>query len=169
MSDRKTFIEKLFKSNPDVKQLEVNRKVKGKYGKGISFVHIKALREAHKKGKYSAKYDVLCGDKPKAKKAAAKKATVKKTPAKAKTKQRGERRAKDDVRGRRDNDRNKILLKDFNQHLVVHKQRDGYMSSENFKSRKRAEDRVRSLISSGVSSSDIGYFRRSSIQTTVTL
>ncbi|MHC4841321.1 MAG: hypothetical protein ACYTDT_10285 [Planctomycetota bacterium] len=159
MSDRKSFIEKLFSSNPDIKQLDVNRRVKAKFGKGVSFVHIKALRESFKKGKFGRTYDSLYGGKP----------SPKKSGTKTTSKQRGERRAKHDTRGRRDNDRNKVMLKDLDQHLVVYRKQDGYMSSENFKSRKRAEDRVRSLVRSGVSSSDIGYFRRSSIQTSVTL
>ncbi|MEE9311576.1 MAG: hypothetical protein V3V10_04110, partial [Planctomycetota bacterium] len=157
-------------------QLQINRKVKAKFGTGISFVHIKALKEAHKKGKFDSKYNSICGDKKPAKKkakkavkavkAAAPKAKVAK---KSKSKKRGERRAKYDTRGRRDVDMNKILLKDLNQHLVVYRESDGHMMSENFKSRKNAEERVRNLVCSGVSTADIGYFRRTEIQAKVTL
>ncbi|MCF6228802.1 MAG: hypothetical protein L3J82_09110 [Planctomycetes bacterium] len=173
MSERKTFIAKLLDGKTDLNQLQINRKVKAKFGKGISFVHIKALKEAHKKGKFDSKYNSICGDKKPAKKKAKKavKAAAPKAKAatKNKSKKRGERRAKYDTRGRRDADMNKILLKDLNQHLVVFRKSDGHMSSENFKSRKRAEERVRSLVSSGVSTADIGYFRRTEIQAKVTL
>ena len=54
MNERKTFIAKLLDGKTELNQLQINRKVKAKFGKGISFVQIKALKEAHKKGKFDS-------------------------------------------------------------------------------------------------------------------
>ncbi len=83
-------------------------------------------------------------------------------------KQRGDRRAKYEPRGRRDADLNKIQLNDFSEHLVVYR-KDGALEQATFKSRDRAEQLVRELLNAGHVATEIAYYKLNPIKTTVTV
>lgn len=83
-------------------------------------------------------------------------------------KQRGDRRAKYEPRGRRDADLNKIQLNDFSEHLVVYR-REGALEQATFKSRDRAEQLVRELLNAGHVATEIAYYKLNPIKTTVTV
>jgi hypothetical protein len=83
-------------------------------------------------------------------------------------KQRGDRRAKYETRGRRKLDLNKIQLDDFSDHLVVYRQ-DGALTQQTFKSRDRAEQLVRELLNAGHVATEIAYYKLNPIKTTVTV
>ena len=91
------------------------------------------------------------------------------TPAQARQpKQRGDRRAKFEKRGRRKLDLNKIQLDDFSEHLVVYR-KDGALTQQTFKSRDRAEQLVRELLNAGHVATEIAYYKLNPIKTTVTV
>jgi hypothetical protein len=83
-------------------------------------------------------------------------------------KERGDRRAKIETRGRRKADLNKIQLNDFSGHLVVYRV-DGALTQQTFKSRERAEQCVRELLNAGHVATEIAYYRLNPIRTTVTV
>lgn len=83
-------------------------------------------------------------------------------------KQRGDRRAKYEKRGRRKIDLNKIQLDDFSDHLVVYR-KDGALTQQTFKSRDRAEQLVRELLNAGHVATEIAYYKLNPIKTTVTV
>ncbi len=83
-------------------------------------------------------------------------------------KQRGDRRAKYETRGRRKRDLNKIQLDDFSEHLVVYR-REGALTQQTFKSRDRAEQLVRELLNAGHVATEIAYYKLNPIRTTVTV
>ena len=85
-----------------------------------------------------------------------------------KKKQRGDRRARYEPRGRRDADLNKIQLNDFSEHLVVYR-KDGALEQATFKSRDRAEQLVRELLNAGHVATEIAYYKLNPIRTTVTV
>lgn len=161
MIDRKTFVSEKFTANPEINQLELSRSVREACGKGLSFVHVKQLREAFQKGSFDRTWTELFGMEEDAEK--------KTDGQKREKKSRGERRRKTQLRGRRGFDRDKIPMREFNNHLVVYRTMDGTMQSQAFKSRKRAEHLVAELLTEGVLATDIGYFRRNEIRTKVTL
>jgi hypothetical protein len=83
-------------------------------------------------------------------------------------KERGDRRAKFETRGRRKLDLNKIQLDDFSAHLVVYRV-DGALTQQTFKSRDRAEQFVRELLNAGHVATEIAYYKLNDINTTVTV
>ena len=160
MEDKKAFVAALFEDAPNIHQLELSRAVRDKFGKGLSFVHIRKLREAHAKGAFDRMWSELFAverDVKLSKKDAPKK------------KSRGERRRKTLLKGRRNIDRDKIVVTGFNNHLVVYRTHEGLMHSQAFKSRKRAERLVNQLLVDGVPANSIGYFKRNEIKTKVVL
>lgn len=159
MTDKKSFVAEQLKANPEINQLELSRKVRETYGKGLSFVHVRQLRDAFAKGSFDRVWQELFG---------LEEEVEQRAPARVK-KSRGERRRKTQLRGRRDLDRDKIVMRDFSNHLVVYRTHDGTMHSQAFKSRDRAERMVNDLLSEGVPASEIGYFRRNEIQARVVL
>jgi hypothetical protein len=160
MTDKKSFVAEQLKANPEINQLELSRKVRETYGKGLSFVHVRQLRDAWGKGSFDRVWHELFGLEEATEQSAA--------PARQK-KSRGERRRKTQLRGRRDLDRDKIVMRDFSNHLVVYRTHDGTMHSQAFKSRDRAERMVNELLSEGVPANEIGYFKRNEIQAKVVL
>lgn len=161
MTDRKSFVAAQFAADSDVNQLTLSRSVRETFGKGLSFVHVKQLRDAFQKGSFDRVWTELFG--------VEEDAEMKTEPKKREKKIRGDRRRKTQLRGRRDFDRDKIPMRAFNNHLVVYRMHDGTMQSQAFKSRKRAERLVHDLLVEGVLATDIGYFRRNEIQTKVVL
>lgn len=83
-------------------------------------------------------------------------------------KQRGDRRAKYELRGRRKADLDKIQLSDFSDHLVVYR-KDGALQQATFKSRDRAEALVRELLNAGHVATEIAYYKLNPIKATVTV
>jgi len=161
LKDRKSFVAEKFAADPEINQLELSRSVRETFGKGLSFVHVKQLRDAFGKGTFDRAWAELFGMEEDAEKKSASKSRQKK--------ERGERRRKTQLRGRRNFDRDKIPMREFSNHLVVYRMHDGTMQSQAFKSRKRAEKLVNDLLSEGVLATEIGYFRRNEIQAKVTL
>lgn len=164
MSERKNFVAALFARDPEMNQLKLSRAVRDKFGKGLSFVNIKKLRDAHNDGSFDRVWNELFKgetDLKLSKQGMRKVATQKKI--------RGDRRRKTQLKGRRSIDRDKIRISDMRAHLVVYRAADGVMQSLTFKSRKRAEAMVKELLGEGVAANEIGYFRRNEIQTTVVL
>jgi hypothetical protein len=164
LSERKDFVAALFAKDPEMNQLKLSRAVRDKFGKGLSFVNIKKLRDAHKDGSFNRVWNELFKgetDLKLSKQGMQKVASRKKV--------RGDRRRKTQLKGRRSIDRDKIRISDMRNHLVVYRADDGVMQSQSFKSRKRAEKLVTELLNDGVPANEIGYFRRNEIQTKVVL
>lgn len=157
MIRRKTFVAELLAANPELNQLELSRKVRGAFGTGLSFVHVRKLRQAHAEGEFDSVWTDLFGEEEQF------------GDAESLKKQRGERRRKTQLRGRRGLDRDKIVMREFHSHLVVYRAHDGRMNSQAFNSRKRAESMVNELLIEGVPASEIGYFKRNEIKATVAL
>jgi hypothetical protein len=155
MSDRKSFVAALFAAHPDMKQLELSRKVREAFGTGLSFVHVRQLREAFLAGNFDRTWSELFGSEAEELRSAGA-ATHKKV--------RGDRRRKTRLRGRREIDADKIVMRELHNHLVVYRTHDGRMNSQAFNSRKRAEGMVDELLNEGVPASEIGYFRRNEIK-----
>jgi hypothetical protein len=61
MSERKTFVAGLLAAQPDINQLELSRKVREAFGKGLSFVHVRQLREAFASGGFDRLWSELFG------------------------------------------------------------------------------------------------------------
>jgi hypothetical protein len=162
MSEKKSFVAKHFAKDIDCNMAQLSKSVREEFGKGLNLMHVRQLRDAYRAGSFDRKWDELFRHEEEQVRSA-------KGFKRAKGKVRGDRRRKLQIAGRRDLDRDKILMRDFNNHLVVYRAEDGFMHSQAFKSRRRAEETVKSLIREGVPASDIGYFRRNEIQTTVTL
>ena len=155
MSERKTFVAGLLAAQPDIKQLELSRRVREAFGKGLSFLHVRQLRAAYLDGGFDRLWSELFGteeDEQRSDEAASRK------------KLRGERRRKTHLRGRRDIDHDKIVMREFHSHMVVYRAHDGRMNSQAFNSRKRAESLVEELLSEGVPANEIGYFKRNEIK-----
>lgn len=160
MDERKAFVASLFEDDPNIKQLELSRAVREKFGKGLSFVHVRKLREAHADGSFDRTWAELFTTEP----------DVKRSESTApQKKSRGDRRRKTLLRGRRDLDRDKIVMTNFNNHLVVYRTDEGRMHSQAFKSRKRAERLVHQLLIEGVPANEIAHFKRNEIKTKVVL
>jgi hypothetical protein len=158
LSDRRTFVAELFATHPDINQLELSRKVRETFGKGLSFVHVRQLREAFLNGSFDRLWSELFGSEQDEQRSAE---------AVSRKKLRGERRRKTRLRGRRDIDHDKIVMREFHNHMVVYRTHDGRMNSQAFNSRKRAENLVNDLLQEGVPASEIGYFRRNEIKASV--
>jgi hypothetical protein len=165
MENKKAFVASIFERDPTVKQLDLSRAVREKFGKGLSFVHVRKLREAFADGSFDRVWSEMFATEPDLKRS---QASLGKAPTRRK-KSRGERRRKTLLKGRRDIDRDKIVVTDFNSHLVVYRTHEGLMHSRAFKSRKRAERMVNQLLVDGVPANEIGYFRRNEIKTKVVL
>lgn len=164
MDTRKEFVAEMFANDPEINQLKLSRAVRDRFGKGISFVNIKKLRDAHGDGSFNRVWNELFKDETDlvlSKQGMQKSATQKKA--------RGDRRRKTQLKGRRSIDRDKVRISDMRRHLVVYRADDGMMQSQTFKSRKRAEKLVMDLLSDGVPANEIGYFRRNEIQAKVVL
>ena len=152
LKDRKTFVADLLKGQPDMSQLELSRTVKEAFGTGLSFTHIRQLRAAHDAGNFNRVWSELFGLEEAAPEGGGRR-----------KKQRGDRRRKTQLRGRRNLDRDKFLLSSMNKHLVVYRTEEGVMNSQSFKSRERAEKLVGELIEEGIPAEEIGYFHRSEV------
>lgn len=188
MSDRKTTIFQILSHSNSLNQLQLSREIKKQTGHGVAFPQLKKLREALAAGQFDAAYDGLfaAADAPVKRKpgrprkvpaAAAEPAPepaaqTERAPAPEQAapagKQRGERRARYDVRGRRKADKNKIQLDDFADHLVVFRTAEG-LRQETFKSRDRAEQKVRELLNAGHVATEIAYYRLNPLKTKVTV
>ncbi|GIK53316.1 MAG: hypothetical protein BroJett014_22890 [Planctomycetota bacterium] len=188
MSDRKKTIFQILSNNNNLNQLQLSREIKKQTGQGVAFPQLKKLREALAADQYDAVYDSLFASadapvkrkpgRPRKEKAAAAEpapepaaqsegaAAPEQEP--AGKKQRGERRARYDVRGRRKADKNKIQLDDFADHLVVFRTAEG-LRQETFKSRDRAEQKVRELLNAGHVATEIAYYRLNPLKTKVTV
>jgi hypothetical protein len=160
MSDRKTFVAGLLNAQPDIKQLELSRRVREAFGTGLSFVHVRQLREAWLAGSFDRVWSELFGTEEDEQRSA-NEASRKKL--------RGDRRRKTQLRGRRGIDADKVVMREFHNHLVVYRTHDGRMNSQAFNSRKRAEGMVNELLNEGVPANEIGYFCRNEIKATVVL
>jgi hypothetical protein len=152
MKDKKTFVAEMLKANPEIKQVDLSRAVRDAYGKGLAFGHIRTLKEAFDKGSFERVWSELFSEEE----------VVEAAPVKQKSK--GERRRKTQLKGRRDLDRDKILLRSLNNHLVVYRTHEGNLHSQAFKSRDRAERLVRELLDEGVPAAEIGYFKRNEVK-----
>lgn len=153
--NRKAFVEALFRKDAEMKTIDLSRSVREKFGKGLLYAHVKQLREAFINGHFGRTWNELYREDMEFE------AMKKATKSKSKAKSRGERRGKKKIVGRRDIDKDKISVAAFRNHMVIYRKADGMTYSENFNSRKRAEDMVQKLLDQGVPSSKIGYFKRS--------
>ena len=219
-NDRKSVILSVIRANPYGNQLALSREVKARTGAGVSFPHLKRLRDAVGRGTYDTVFGEIFGASPgqvakrkpgrPPKDSIAGPATaisqvaskrgpgrppksasapivesapivqtaLKRGPGRPRKdgtpaqprepKQRGDRRAKYDLRGRRGADKNKVQLDEFSDHLVVCRTPDG-LEQQAFKSRERAQERVRELLAQGLAATDIAYYRLNPIKTTVTV
>jgi len=159
--DKQAFVASNFAKDIGCNMAQLSKTVREKYGKGINLMHMRLLRDAFAAGSFDRKWNELFSHEE---------TTASSTSGRKRTpKTRGDRRRKVQLRGRRDADRDKVVLRDLKSHLVVYRTTDGHMHSQGFKSRKRAEAMVKELIGEGVPASEIGYFKRNEIQTTVTL
>ena len=61
MTDRKSFVAAQFAADSDVNQLTLSRSVRETFGKGLSFVHVKQLRDAFQKGSFDRVWTELFG------------------------------------------------------------------------------------------------------------
>jgi hypothetical protein len=161
-SEKRDFVRQMLATQPGMGPGKLSGAIRQRFGKGISFVHLKQLREALESGRFDRKWQELFGPGEPPSTAATQ------SPAPEK-KVRGERRRKLGLVGRRHRDRDNITLRDIQGHLVVYRARDGFMRSQTFNSRKRAERMVKELLTEGVTADNIGYFRRNEILTTVVL
>lgn len=152
MNEKKAWLASMFESRIDMSMSELSTSLRKKFGKGVGFVELKKLREAFLAGTLDRVWDEVFRDEP---------AWVKSQSAADKT--RGDRRKKLKVRGRRGIDKDKISLADIRGHLVVYRTEDGFMNSQQFDSRKRAQELVKQLLAEGISADRIGWFRRNEI------
>lgn len=160
MEEKKAFVASMFEADPNVNQLQLSRAVREKFGKGLSFVAIRKLREAWTSGSFHRMWLEMFADERDQQRSQAT------APQK---KQRGDRRRKTLLKGRRDIDRDKIVMTSFNNHLVVYRTHEGLMHSQAFKSRKRAERLVHQLLVDGVPANEIAHFKRNELKTKVVL
>ncbi|MBE7492357.1 MAG: hypothetical protein HS108_11445 [Planctomycetes bacterium] len=151
MDDKKKFVASVFEHNIDVTIGELSRQLRQAFGKGVGFVEIKRLREAWLGGTFDRVWDEIFRDEPTWQASA------------AGAKERGDRRKKLKVRGRRRVDKDKISLAGMRGHLVVYRTPDGFLNSQQFDSRRRAEELVRQLLREGIKADQIGWFRRNEL------
>jgi hypothetical protein len=164
MSEKKDYVASQFAKDIHCNMAQLSKSVREKFGKGLNLMHVRQLRDAYEAGSFDRKWAELFASEEELAKS---KAGLEK--ARRKGKVRGERRRKMQLKGRRNLDRDKVLMQDLKSHLVVYRAHDGFMHSRSFKSRKRAEQMVKQLIGEGTPAGEIGYFKRNEIQTTVTL
>jgi hypothetical protein len=168
VSDRKSIVLDVIRKNPLGNQLAISREVKARTGKGVAFPQLKRLREAVAEGNFGQIYEkMFAGKEPAATKRGPGRPRKDGSPAQPR-KERGERRGRNQTRGRRRADLNKIQLDEFSQHLVVCRGQDG-MHQATFKSRARAEAHVRELIDRGCPANRIAYYRLNPIKTKITV
>lgn len=149
-TDRKTFVAKTITESPDISASELSKAVREKFGKGLNIMHARRLMAAG--SSFGRLWDEMFGDEE---------LEVESTSGLARQKkQRGERRRKLALKGRREIDRDRILLREFNSHLVVYRAADGFLRSTGLESRRRAETMIKELVKDGVDRSDIAYFCR---------
>lgn len=151
MNDKKKFVASVFEQNIDVSIGDLSKKLRQAFGKGVGFVEIKRLREAWLGGTFDRVWDEIFRDEP------TWEASL------AGGKDRGDRRKKLKVRGRRGTDKDKVSLTEIRGHLVVYRTSDGFMNSRQFDSRKRAEELVKQLMREGIKAEQIGWFRRNEL------
>jgi len=149
---RKQFVASVFESNIDVGIGELCRQLRTTFGKGVGFVQVKKLRESWLGGTFDRVWDEIFRDEP----------TWQKSQNSAE-KSRGDRRKRMKVRGRRGIDKDKISLSQIRGHLVVYRTPDGFMNSQQFDSRKRAQELVKQLMAEGIKPQQIGWFRRNEL------
>ena len=195
-NDRKSVILSVIGANPYGSQQALSREIKARTGAGVSARHLNKLRDAVGHGNYDTVYGEIFGAGPgqvaKRKPGRPRKSAsapifesapiaqiaLKRGPGRPRKdgtpaqprepKQRGDRRAKYDIRGRRGADKNKVQLDEFSEHLVVCRTPEG-LDQQTFKSRERAQERVRELLALGFSATDIAYYRLNAMKTTVTV
>lgn len=151
MDDKKKFVASTFEQNIDVSIRDLSKKLRQAFGKGVGFVEIKRLREAWLGGTFDRVWDEIFRDEP------TWQASLEAG------KERGDRRKRMKVRGRRGLDRDKVSLTEIRGHLVVYRTADGFMNSRQFDSRKRAEELVKQLVREGIKPDQIGWFRRNEL------
>jgi hypothetical protein len=176
-NEKMEFVRGQFRADPAVSQFKLTNEVKTRFGKGLAFGAIKKLREAHAAGTFDAAWRELFGAEEAAAATAAPQAAPAPAPAEPaavpqpagrQPKQRGERRSKIEKRGRRRADRSLILLEDFAEHLVVYRVQ-GVLQQATFKSRDRAEEKVKELLAAGTPATDLAYYKQSSMGAKITI
>lgn len=149
-TNRKTFVSETIAASPDISASELSKAVREKFGKGLNIMHARSLLAAG--AGFERLWDELFADEEIAQESEA--------GLKRSKKDRGDRRRKLALKGRREIDRDRILLREFNSHLVVYRANDGFLRSTGLESRNRAEDLIKQLVKDGVAESDIAYFCR---------
>jgi hypothetical protein len=151
-TDRKGFVAGLIAGDPDLSAGELARTVRQHFGKGLNVMDMRKLKAAFLAGSFDRLWDEMFANE----------ADIERSEAglKRAKKSRGERRRKTLIKGRRDIDRDKIVLRDFAVHLVVYRTNDGFVHSQGFDSRKRAEALVQELLDEGIAAADVAYFKR---------
>lgn len=152
MNNKKAWLASVFENNIDISMGDLSTSMRKQFGKGAGFVELKRLREAWLAGSFDRVWDEVFRDEPAWERSVAQAG-----------KTRGDRRKKLKVRGRRGIDKDKISLSDIRGHLVVYRSADGFMNSQQFDSRKRAEELVKQLLSEGIPADRIGWFRRNEL------
>lgn len=135
---------------------ELSRAVREKFGKGLNLMDVRKLQDAHAAGTFDRVWDELFAHEEDVQRSEEGLKRLKKS--------RGERRRKTLLKGRRDIDADKIVLREFPSHLVVYRTEDGVIHSMNLESRKRAEALVKDLIEEGTPPQHVAYFRQSEVE-----
>ena len=152
MNDKKDFVERMIAYDANIGAGTLSQAVREAFGKGLNLMHVRKLQEAHAAGTFDRVWDELFRGEADEKRST--------EGLKRQKKSRGERRRKLQLKGRRDIDRDKIVMGEFATHLVVYRTSDGTVFSQEFESRKRAEALVEELLDDGYAPDDVAYFRR---------
>jgi hypothetical protein len=152
MNDKKDFVERMLAHDAGINAGTLSRAVREAFGKGLNLMDVRKLQEAHAGGKFDRVWDELFSDEEDVERS--------KEGLKRQKKSRGERRRKLQIKGRRDIDRDKIVMRDFSSHLVIYRGSDGVVYSQEFESRKRAEALVDELLEDGYDPQHVAYFKR---------
>jgi hypothetical protein len=130
----------------------LSRAVREAFGKGLNLMDVRKLQDAHNAGTFDRVWDELFTDEDDVQRSEQGLKRLKKS--------RGERRRKTQIKGRRDIDHDKIVVREFASHLVIYRNDDGVVHSQEFESRKRAESLVEDLLAEGYAPDHVAYFRR---------
>jgi hypothetical protein len=160
-NQKKQFVAALLADDGSLNAGELSRAVREKFGKGLNLMHVRRLQDAHAAGTFERVWDELFAAEDDAERSA--------EGLKRSKKSRGERRRKTLLKGRRDIDADKIVLREFPSHLVAYRTEDGTIHNRNLDSRKRAEALVRELLDEGTPPEHVAYFRRSEVEAPLAL
>lgn len=155
-NERKKYVAHLLADAGSLNAGELSRAVREKFGKGLNLMDVRKLQDAHAAGTFERVWHELFADEEVHARSS--------EGLKRHKKSRGERRRKTLLKGRRDIDADKVVLREFPSHLVVYRTEDGTIHSRNLESRKRAEALVNELLDEGTPPEHVAYFRRSEVE-----